>query len=202
LQLPEEMAAQLGSDSISAAEFLGFLVLLSDPASLPEGTPQIPLDLSGLIGGLSPEAVQFLIDNDPTFVTNLAPGVYERFSDAVLALEDIRPPLDTVWDTLSNQPQFADSPFDDAQDVLNASSGSASSVLNTINASVPERFAGYEVRLFNSLSPAVVRYFAINEPDFFENLDVEVVKKFSPQTLALLPEDYLESLSEADAAQL
>ncbi len=202
LRLPEEMATQLGSDTISAAEFLGFLVLLGDPANLPPGVPQLPLDVSGLIGTLSTNAVQFLIDNDPSFLPGLTAGVYDRFSDNVLALPDIRPPLDPVWDALSRQPQFAQRPFDDAQDVLDLGNKSASSVLNTINASVPERFAGYEVRLFDSLSPAVVRYFLIHEPEFFTSLDLEVVQKLSPEILALLPQAYLDTLDAAASEQL
>ncbi|MBZ0295996.1 MAG: efflux RND transporter permease subunit, partial [Anaerolineae bacterium] len=202
IQLPEEMAAQLGSDRISAADFLGFLVLLSDPESLPPGTPEIPIDLSSLITSLSPDVIEFLIENDPTFLPNLQSTVYERFSDDVLALPQISPLLDSVWDTLSNQPQFTERPLETAGDVLAIGEGNASAVLNTINDTVPEQFAGYEVRLFNSLSPAVMRYFAINEPDFYENLDVDVLRKLSPETLAQLPEDFLDSLDDETATQL
>lgn len=202
LRLPEEMAAQLGGDQISAAEFFGFLVLLSDPGNLPPGTPEIPLDLSSLIGGISPEAIEFLIENDPTFLPNLQPAVYERFSDAVLALPQISPPLDSVWDTLSNQPQFSERPLETAADVLAIGEGNASTVLNTINETVPEEFAGYEVRLFDSLGPVMTRYFAIHEPDFYANLDVDVLRKFSPETLTQLPEDFLDSLDDETATQL
>jgi multidrug efflux pump subunit AcrB len=114
----------------------------------------------------------------------------------------MNPPLADVWDTLATQPQFADNPLDTAKILLTIGNGSASSILNTIDETVPEDFSGYEVRLFDSLTPGVVRYLALNEPDFYTNLSVDVLEKLSPEVLAQLPSDFLESLDSAVAENL
>ena len=204
IQLPPEAADQLGTDRLRAADLLNFMVMLADPDSLPPGVevPPVPLDPGILIGGLSPEAVAFLAEHDPTFLPNLSPDVFNAFSDAVLALPEIAPPLPDVWDTLASKPQFEEMPLRNARDLLELGDGRASSVLNTINETVPERFSGYEVRLFDSLTPALARYFALHEPDFFTNLDVDVLRKLSPEVLVSLPEDVLDSLDDAVAAEL
>ena len=200
LQLPEEMAQQFGGGSLSAGQFLSFLLLLDDPSALPEGTPSLPLPGggSGVIRQLSPEAVQFIIEHDDTFLSELSPAVYDAFSDEVLALPEIAPPLDQAWNNLANQPQFSAAPLRTAQDIVALGDGSPSSVLNTINENVPEHFAGYEVRLFDTLTPGVIRYFLVREPDFFQQLDANVLAKLSPETLALVREDVLASLPNAD----
>src|SRR5690606_17383936 len=56
--------------------------------------------------------------------------------------------------------------------------------------------------LFSTLSPATLRYFAIHEPDFYNNLDPEVLAKFSPEGLAALPQETLDSLDPELAAEL
>ncbi|MFN8561028.1 MAG: efflux RND transporter permease subunit [Anaerolineae bacterium] len=120
----------------------------------------------------------------------------------MLALPEAAPPLDTVWDNLATQPQFGSMPLHSAKDILALGGGSALSVLNNINADVPERFAGYEVRLFDSLSPGIIRYFVAHEPDFFTNLDPAVLLKLSPEALALVPQDVIASLPGDTATQL
>ncbi len=204
LQLPENLASQLGSSSISAGQFFNFLILLSDPSSLPEGTPSIPIPggTIGLIQQISPDAIQFLIDHDPTFLGELQAGVYDAFSDEVLALPDVAPPLDTVWNNLAGQPQFSSAPLRTAQDIVNLGDGNPSSILDQINADVPERFAGYETRLFDSLSTGTIRYFVIRESDFFQNLDPAVLLKLSPEALALVPADVIASLPAETATQV
>jgi len=202
MQLSGQIGEQLGSSTLRAADFFNFLMLLSDPESLPPGAPTLPIDVSTLISGLSPEAIAFIADNDPTFVPNLNANVYERFSDAVLQLPQMNPPLADVWDTLAGQPQFADNPLDSAKDLLTIGNGSASSVLNTIDETVPEDFSGYEVRLFDSLTPGVVRYLALNEPDFYSNLSSNVLEKLSPEVLALLSPEFLASLDPAVSEKL
>ncbi len=204
LQLPENFASQLGSSSLSAGQFFNFLILLNDPSSLPEGSPSIPIPggTAGLIKQISPDAIQFIIDHDRTFLGELQSGVYDAFSDEVLALPDVAPPLDTVWNNLANQPQFSAAPLKSAQDIVNLGSGSPSSVLNQMNADVPDRFAGYETRLFDSLSTGTIRYFLIHEPDFFQNLDPAVLLKLSPEALQLVPADVIANLPADTAAQV
>lgn len=198
IQLPEEMAAQLGGSELNAAQLLGFMLLLGNPDQIPEGmeVPSIPIDPAALIGGLSDDVIAFLAEYDPTFLPNLTPEVFEAFNNDVLALPQIAPPLDTVWDTLAGQPQFSAHPLNSAQDILTLGDGSASRVLNAINESVPEQFAGYEVRLFDSLTPATLRYLALQEPGFYEALDPAVLLKLSPTALAVIPENVFAELPE------
>jgi len=101
--------------------------------------------------------------------------------------------LGQEWDTLAQRPEMT-RPLATAADLLAYGEGSASEVLNRINASVPESFGGYEVRLFNSLTPQIVEFFVAEEADFFTALDAEVLLKLSPEVLASLPEDVLEAL--------
>lgn len=108
--------------------------------------------------------------------------------------QDSSPVLGDAWNTLSGQPQFADTPLRTAADLLEIGDGSASTILNTINVSVPEGFEGYEVRLFDNLTPEALAYLAENEPNFYTNLDADVLRKLSPAALAALPADFVESL--------
>lgn len=116
--------------------------------------------------------------------------------------QDDSPVLGDAWNTLSDQPQFAGQSLTTAADLLEVSGGSASTILNTINAQVPEQFAGYEVRLLDSLTPETMAYLAENEPDFYTSLDAEVLRKLSPETLAALPEDFVSSLDAELATAL
>lgn len=202
LQLPANLAAQFGSSDLSAAQLLNFLLLLGDPGALPEGVeaPSLPIDAASLINGLSPEAVQFLAENDATFLPELSQGVFAAFSDDVLRLPTIAPPLAGVWNTLASQPQFADQPLRNLQDLVTLGDGSASRVLNQINASVPDGFGGYEVRLFDSLAPVDIRYLRLQDPAFLTELDPDVLLKFSPVTLASLDDAALSELA-ADVSE-
>lgn len=203
LQLPENLAAQFGGTStLQAADLFNFMLLLSDPSQLPEGTPSLPISLDVILGGISANAFSFIAENDPAFIPNLTAPVYDYLSDAVLETEYARPPLADVWDALSSQPQFAAQPLTTATDVQAIGKGSASSVLNTINDAIPAQFAGYEVRLFDSLTPGVLRYWALNEPNFFANLDADVLAKFSASSLASLPDDALDGRDAAFTAQI
>lgn len=112
------------------------------------------------------------------------------------------PELPDAWRELAAQPQFADQPLQNAGDLLELGDGQASAVLNTINASIPEQFAGTEVRLFDSLTPEIIGYFVENEPDFYQNLNIEVLSKFSPETLQQLPADLLATLDPAVSTEL
>ncbi|QPC81255.1 efflux RND transporter permease subunit [Phototrophicus methaneseepsis] len=155
-----------------------------------------------LVGCLSPDAVAFLIENDPDFAPSLNAEVIGYFSLDVLALDGISPVLSDVWSTLANQPQFIEMPLATADDLIALGNGSVASVLNTINDNVPERFTGYEVRLFDSLTPTLIMYFQQEEPDFFEELSTDVLLKLSPEVLAELPEDVLAGLDDETRNQI
>ncbi|MBZ0284857.1 MAG: efflux RND transporter permease subunit [Anaerolineae bacterium] len=204
IQLPDDVAEQFGGSTLRAADLLNFIVLLSNPENLPPGTPSspIPIDPNVIIGALGADVVAFLVENDPSFLPNLQPGTFDYFNDDVLALPQIAPPLADAWNTLAGRPQFTESPLNTAADVLALGDGKASSVLNAINATVPADFAGYEVRLFDSLSVGTMRYFALQETGFYGSLDADVLKKLSPTVLALLPDDVLDGLDETDADTL
>jgi multidrug efflux pump subunit AcrB len=204
IPLPEEAAAQFGGTTLRAADLLNFIVLLGDPSRLPPGVqaPPIPINPAQLIGALSGDVVAFLADNDPTFLTGLQAETFSFFSDDVLSRPQVAPPLASVWDTLANRPQFADRPLRNAADVLALGDGTASTVLNSINDEVPEQFAGYEVRLFDSLSSAAVRYFTLQEEGFFSSLSPAVLTKLSPAAITLIPEDVFAGLDAETADRL
>jgi len=170
-----------------------------NPLALTAGTANLA---QGIIGCLSADVIAYLDEYDPTFAASLQDGVYPYFTDEVLALESIAPPLPDVWDTLAARPQFGAQPLTTAADVLALGEGQASQVLNAINTSVPAQFAGYEVRLFDSLTPVHLRYWAIQEADFYANLESAVLLKMSAETLASLPQTATETLDEDIAAQV
>ena len=207
IQLPEATAQQFGSSHPSAAQLLNNLVQLQNPqvlAALPF-TARIALgalNIGSLINSISPDAIAFIDQNDPTFFGDLSPAVYDLLSDEALAMPNAQPPLDTVWNNLANQPQFASAPLTTAKDILTLGDGKASTILNTIDTNVPERFGGYEVRLFDSLTPGVIRYFVAYEPDFFKALNPDVLTKLSPDALKLIRADVLAGLPEETSATL
>jgi len=206
IQLPAEMAAQFGGTaSLSAGDLLNFLLLLDNPEALPEGAPAmtIPGGARGIISQLSPEVIAFIAEYDPTFLPGLSANVVSAFDiEVLLTVPGAEIPLDTVWNTLSGQAQFAEIPLRTAQDIVEIGNGEPSTVLNTINENVPEQFAGYEVRLFDSLTPGVIDYFTAVEPEFFANLDAAVLTKFSPAVLSELSDDVLAGLPEDMATTL
>lgn len=202
IELPALAATALGIDSLSASDLLNFLAILSDPASLPEGVeiPALPiqLDAEGIIGGLTPDAVGFLEEYGDDFLNSLSPAVFNLFSDETLLA--FPPILADAWDVLADQPQFAEVPLRTAADIVAIGDGAASAVLETINTNVPARFEGYEVRLFDSLTPADIRYFLLTEADFYDNLEPVVIEKFSAQVLADLPDAVIARL-DADVSE-
>jgi len=202
LQLPDNLAGQFGGETLDPAQFFNFLLLLGNPDALPAGAPALPLqiDAAGIIGSFTPEAIAYLAEADPGFVGALTADVFAAFNADVLALPGITPPLDSVWNALTNQPQFTERPLRSAGDLITAGNGSAARVLNTINSAIPAEFAGYETRLFNSLSPVIIRSLTRQEPDFFTNLDPAVLLKFSSEVLSIVPTDIFAALP-ADAAE-
>lgn len=205
IQLPPEAAEQLGgATTLKAADLFNFLMLLSDPSALPPGTPGLPVNINpkGIIGSFSPEAVAFIAQYDSEFLPSLSSDVFDAFSDSVLALDEIAPRLDNVWNTLSQQPQFRNRPLRTAADIIALGNGKASTVLNAVSDTVPARFKGYDVRLFNSLSTGLVRYFTLHEPDFYANLSPTVLEALSPEVLSLLPESFLNSIDSILAEKL
>lgn len=211
-QLPETIASVVGVERLPAAEIFN---TMATPPDLSQNRNQagggsLSMDLIAfgalvnagrhIIPQISPDVILFLSENDPNFLPNLDAAVFDLFSADVLALPMVSPPLADAWDVLSRQPQFAEHPLRTASDVLSIGDGKASTVLNIINSNVPAQFEGYEVRVFDSLTPGILRYFLLEEPDFYENLDVDVLLKFSPAVLSALPQAYVASL-DGDVAR-
>lgn len=205
---PEALAGAAGGEGGAGFDMSSVDLTTALPALIECGVNPLQLAsgdvniAAALIGCIPADVVDYLAENDPTFAASLNADAFEYFNDDVLALESVSPPLDAVWNALASQPQFASMPLENAGDLLAVGDGAASRVLNTINETVPERFAGYEVRLFDSLTPATLRYFAIHEPEFYANVDADVLVKLSPEALAALPEQVLERLDASLAAQL
>jgi multidrug efflux pump subunit AcrB len=164
--------------------------------------PQNPDFARIVLGCVRPDVMSYLVANDPQFMPALNASVFEYFTDDVLALEGVTPPLTNAWSSLAEQLEGAQKPLRSAKDLLDLGNGRASEVLNAINANVPSEFAGYEVRLFDSLTPATVRYFALKEEGFFANLDEEVVLKFAPSVLAIIPQDVVVGYDAATVETL
>ncbi len=143
---------------------------------------------------------EYLAENDPSFGSRLSPAVYALLPAEVYAVDGFAPLLGDAWAGLSQRPELADQPLANADALITLGDGSAASVLNAINAEVTGQFVGYEVRLFDSLSPEVIAYLVDAEPDFFDTLDSDVLVKFSPAVLASLSNDVLDNL-DADVAE-
>lgn len=147
-----------------------------------------------IIGCVGADAYAYLVENDPGFVQSLDAEVFSYLSDdALFNVPGLSPPLGDAWDTLARQPEFGEASLQTADDLLTLGNGAASGILNQINAGIPARFEGYEIRLFDSLSLETVRYLAHQEPDFYTNLDPDVIVKFSPEVLSNLPQSALEA---------
>lgn len=226
--LPENIAQNLGMDSLNAADFFNNLLILGEQTSgsgagfdvsqldvqllfsaLQECNVSIlglnPSDINfgEIIIGCTPvEVIEFINTYDSTFADSLQVGVYEYFSDDILMLPNMSPPLGDEWDTLASQPQFSKAPLKRAEDLITIGDGSASFVLNTINQTIPSNFSGYEVRLFNSLTPATMKYLSTREPEFYEALDKDILTKLSREVLAALPQEIVEALGSEERATI
>ncbi len=166
------------------------------------GTDVLDTLATGLISCLDTDVLGYLAENDPTFGSRLSAEVYANLLPDVFAIDGFAPLLGDVWSELSLRPELSNQPLGNADALMALGAGSAASVLNAINQEVTGQFVGYEVRLFDSLSPAVIAYLAEKEADFFTTLDNDVLLKFSPDTLASLPEDVLENLPTEVAEQV
>ena len=155
-----------------------------------------------IIGCLSAEAVSFVVANDPGFNGALQATVFDYFSDEVLLIDGIAPPLGDVWSTLASKPQFRELPLRSADDLLLIGGGSVADLLNTLNAAAQDTFGGYEIRLIDSLTPTLLRYFALYEADFYASLDVPVLLDFSAQSILTIPQEVLDGLPADVSSQL
>jgi len=206
----DTLLAQAGDTSALPEGADAGLPDFSNPAAISEFLPALQecgiglFDLNSpdfsfseaLIGCLNADVMGFVVENDPTFLDDLQPAVFQYFTPEVLAVDGISPLLGEAWGTLAGRPEFDDMPLRSADDLLELGEGSAASVLNTINSEIPERFAGYEIRLFDSLTPNVLNYLAGEEDGFYSSLDADVLLKLSPEALSAIPEGVVTSLPQ------
>jgi multidrug efflux pump subunit AcrB len=218
LPVPEAFAEFWEGDTMSAADFFNFIVapeqVLSEGAELPFDPSLMTQMAPMLLGPVEGDVITYLDENDSEFITSLFPEVFAFFSEDVQTLDivlsaqglDVTVALDQklgdAWNGLSNQPQFADTPLVMASDLIALGNGSASDLLEIINDNIPDQFTGYEVRLFDNLTPEIIAYFHQEESDFYANLDAEVLLEFSQEVLAAIPEDVLEELDTDVADQV
>ena len=151
---------------------------------------------NGMISCLNADVMAYLVEQDSDFGRRLSPAVYANLSPEVLTIDGYSPPLTEAWDTLAGRPEFTDRPLQNADDLLSWGEGSAAQFLNNLNALVPERFTGYEIRLFDSLDTQILAYIVSQEPDFYNKLESDVLLKFSGVSLAAIPEQTLAELPE------
>lgn len=157
---------------------------------------------TALISCPDTEVFSFISEYDPTFGSRLSPAVYESLSPDVFDIDGFAPLLSDAWSALSLRPELADQPLGNADALIALGDGSAASILNAINDEVTGQFVGYEVRLFDGLSPTAIAYLAEKDADFFSILDNAVLLKFSPETLASLPGNVIENLPVDVAEQV
>lgn len=197
--------AGIGGGAVPQVNFLEFVPAITECAgfnAVAQINPASP-DIAPIVFAcLTPDVFAYLVANDSAFLNNLNAAVFDYLTPEVLALEGVSPPLADVWATLASQPQFAQAPLRNADDLIRLGGGKGSNALNAINALVPARFAGYEIRLFDSITPTMLRYLVTQEADFYANLAPEVLLKFSQLTLASVPQSVLSSLPEATQAQV
>lgn len=223
IPLDADIADMLGADRLSAAEFFNLLTQLDSlVGGSAEGQTASDFDIASfvpalaecgvgvldvasgnldfgniIIGCVDPTVFEYLVENDPEFVSGLSADVYAYFDAEIYEIEGVSPLLGDVWTALNDQPQFSEISISSADDIIALGRGNAAELLNLINSAIPEQFSGYEIRLFDSLSPEVMQYLTENSVDFYANLDDTVLLKLSPETLATLPDTVLGSLSES-----
>ena len=181
---------------MGVAELLNLMVssgMLPDPASL--------------LGGLTPEIMGWWAEQDPEFLTSLAPDTVELLSDDVLAifpdgalaemeaasaeaeaLAAESPPLPDSW-------TGKESPFETTADILN----------NPFGLSTGELFnmmAGRDPEAMGDLPPEVIHWLAEQDPGFLAGLEASTLRLFSPEALSELPASYLDTLEPNLKAEL
>ncbi|MFW5709104.1 MAG: efflux RND transporter permease subunit [Chloroflexota bacterium] len=216
LNLPDEIAAVLGSETLSAAEF--FNLLVNPPEISPDA---IPDELAGfnpamlsmaaplLIGQLEAANVAYLIENDPEFVSTLDPGVVEALSPDARALiesaadqstagvensdeegaEAEGPALNREWQTLAAgfaEQQGFDLELETADDLLNLPLPFG--VIVQQLASTPE-LAAFLPNLFGNLPVDAVQYLIQEDPALLNNLPSDVLLYLSDDVLSLLSDE-------------
>jgi multidrug efflux pump subunit AcrB len=180
LRLPipiNDITAGLTSDPVAAA-FIGPLF------------SNFPLD-----------AAEYLMAENPALLSALPAEIRTQLPEDVQALLEVIMPQE--WNPLLAQSIEANRSSYVTSDLRRlADDGNASTALNTVNnTALDPALATYTIRLMDSLTPQVIDAFITEEPDFFQNLDADVLLKFSSETLNVLSADDIEALPNLSPEQ-
>jgi multidrug efflux pump subunit AcrB len=168
----------------------------------------------------SADMLQELFANFPVdasaYIVEKAPQFFEAFPTEFLVFfpQDVRATwsdelqakapgalLPNSWEALFTQTSTLNRSFFTTDDIY-ALDSSASVVLNRLNnAPVSESLNSYSVRLIDSLTPEILAVFTAKEPNFYEELDPEVLLKFNSEALNTLTVEEINSLSNITPEQ-
>lgn len=159
--------------------------------------PQAAGFLAPVLATLDTNIANYILDKQPAFFGRMNLVALQALSDEVKSISAIAdvitlksvPTLPNSWATLMAQPQFRTAPLMNGADVLRLGDGSASAVLNTIYDTINATNPDYARRLFNSLSPELVRYWATEQADLYATLNKGILEEFDPATLEAIRND-------------
>ncbi|HRF96226.1 MAG TPA: hypothetical protein PLZ51_13565, partial [Aggregatilineales bacterium] len=170
--------------------------------------PQVGDALKPLLATISVDVANYLLDKQPDFFNRMSISALNALTDDVKAIESIAgsiayksvPALPSGWNTLASQPQFATSPLGNGADIIRLGDGKASTALNTIFSTLEEAYPDYARRLFSTLSPELVQYWATEEADFYTDVNKGILEEFNPATLEVISADEaFSAVYDADA---
>lgn len=194
LELPEDFASVLPEGS-QAANLLNFLVTPEIPEGVdaPEGFDEQQLDLlaafgPGLVGSISDEAIQYLIENDPEFEATLS----DETSTLLFAQaeEGDIPTLNPQWNVLAGfDPNF--DALDTADDLVGFPDDFAyedvSDFLNGIFADPGGR--NFIPELIGQWPISAIAYVLEEEPTALDNINPEILRFLPEDSITLLPDE-------------
>lgn len=182
----------------------GFPEVINLALDIPEAAGFI----TPVLASINPEIANYVLDKQPDFFARMNLTALQGLSDEVkeitavadaLAFKSV-PALPNSWASLTSQPQFSTTPLVNGADVLRLGDGNASAVLNQIYDTINEAYPEYARRLFNTISPELVRYWATEEADFYTNINTGILEEFDPATLEVIREDEtFSAVYDADA---
>ncbi len=188
----------------TADDLLNLPFAFSDLANQLLNNEQAAFLADGLLGNIPLDAAEYLMEQDPALLSSLPADARDLLSDDVAAIVDAT--LPDVWNTLLSQTPGTRSNATNGYTVSELlaldEAGLPSNVLNRIaTAQLNDDFDSYVVRLMDSLTVDVVNAFIDVEPDFFQNLEADVLLDFSAETLNLLSADEVEALPNLSVEQ-
>ena len=157
--------------------------------------------LQGLFANFPVDVSAYIVENAPQFFDAFPSEFLVFFPQDVRAtwsdeLQAKAPGalLPSSWEALFTQTSTLNRSFFTTDDIY-ALDSRASSVLNRLNnAPVSEALNSYTVRLIDSLTPEILAVFTANEPNFYQELDADVLLKFNSEALNTLSVNEINGL--------